>query len=273
MTQLYPMQPAVDQWTRHAYMLFAIHEHFPRLQEALPHDGTLSIACYGPSLSETWPALQRPIVSVSGALKFLTDKGLVPDYHIAMDPRMDAVEHVTPAVNGVHYLMASVCHPKTWTVLLGQRITLWHAVSHKGITAEWIEKNDPGQPIIHMGSHVGLGALHIGGMLGYRKFEIHGMDGSVRNNQRHAGPHPGKAQKHDINWYVHQVPYQTSKVMANGVQEVMSALENYPILCVFHGHGLTQALVRKRQYLNACCADETEKADLLRTAVLEEVAA
>jgi hypothetical protein len=267
------MQPAVDQWTRHSYMLAAIKEGFPRLRESTTlREDVLSIVCYGPSLQDTWQQITRPMATVSGALKFLAARGIVPDYHIAMDPRAEAVQHVTPPVPGVHYLMASVCHPKTWTVLMGQQVTLWHAVSHKGITAEWIERMDPGQMVLHMGSHVGLGALHVGGMLGFRKFEIHGMDGSVRDNQRHAGPHPGKSQRHDITWRVHNVTYQTSKIMANGVQEVMGALENYPILCIFHGDGLTQALIRKRQYPNACCADETEKADLLRTAGIELVA-
>lgn len=269
---MFPLKPAVDQWTRHANMLAAITEGHPRLQECTDiKSETLSVVCYGPSLADTWQDIQRPMATVSGALKFLQARGITPDYHIAMDPRLEAVEHVTPAVDGVHYLMASVCHPKTWTVLLGQRITLWHAISHKGITDKWVEKMDPGQPVIQMGSHVGLGALHIGGMMGFRKFAIHGMDGSVRDNHRHAGPHPGKAQKHDITWSVHGVKYQTSKVMSNGVQEVMGAIENFPILCIFYGDGLTQALIRKRQYPNACCADE-ERAEYLRTAEIELVA-
>lgn len=266
----YPMQPAVDQWTRHAYMLAALREGYARLAPQ-PMDDTarLSIACYGPSLKETWQDLQHPILCVSGALKFLVARGIVPDYYVAMDPRMDAVEAITPPIFGVRYLMASCCHPKSWTVLLGHDVILWHAVSHKGITDHWLTKIDPEHPPIQTGSHVGLGAIQVGGLLGYRHFEIHGMDGSCRNGTRHAGPHPSAKQKDDIVWPVHGQQYQTTKVMANGVQEAISAMRLYPIFCVFHGEGLTQALIRKRNYDNACCADEIAKAEAIRMATIE----
>lgn len=275
MKPMYPLVPAVDQWTRHAYMLAALEEGYPRLVPQPIREGeSVSIACYGPSLQETWQELTHPIISVSGALKFLTARGITPDYHVAMDPRLDAVPPIEPPVDGVHYLMATVCHPKTWTVLRGQRVSQWHAISDKTITPQWVQLKDPGMPVVTTGSNVGLGAIQIGGMLGYRHFEIHGMDGSCRDGARHAGVHTGQKQKADITWDVQGVTYRTTKIMANGVAETMGALQLYPIYGVFHGEGLTQALVRKRQYVNACCADEYHRVESLRRGgvrFLEEV--
>jgi hypothetical protein len=120
--------------------------------------------------------------------------------------------------------------------------------------------------VLHPGSTIGLGALHLGGVLGYRHFEIHGMDGSHREGVRHAGEHFGKGQKDDITWDVNRRTYRTSKIMANGVTETLNQLAHMPIYAVFHGDGLTQALVRKQNLPNACCADETEKAARIRSA-------
>jgi hypothetical protein len=52
--------------------------------------------------------------------------------------------------------------------------------------------------------------------------------------------------------------------MANGAAETINALKVYPIFCVFHGPGLTQALVKEENIPGSCCADETEKAARVR---------
>lgn len=261
----YQLTAAVPVEQRHRYMGHALSKGYPRLGKTpIEESNTVSIACYGPSLRDTWQALTRPIISVSGTLHFLTQRGIVPDYHVAMDPRLDSTPHLEPPIPGVHYLMASVCHPHTWEILRGHEVTLWHGESDRS-TLEWLTKHDPGQHMLKPGSNVGLGAIQVGGMLGARHFEIHGMDGSIRDGQRHAGPHYGH-QQGGITWDVNQVTYQTSRIMANGVAEMMTMLEKFPIFCVFHGDGLTQALVRKYQPATGCCADETQKADTLRKA-------
>lgn len=274
----YPLTAAVHPHKRHAQMAIALQTGYPFLESTPIEDGrSLTIACYGPSLAQTYQSMTRPILSMSGATRWLADHGVVPDYHLDMDPREHKVKHLDPAVNGVHYLMATVCHPKTWPLLQGQRVTLWHTYS-SAETSEWVAAVDqPGRLVIRGGSTIGLTALHIGGILGYRHFEIHGMDGSFADDQRsarHAGIHYGTTQQDGITWQVNHKQYQTSKIMANAVTETLNAVSNFPMFCVFHGDGLTQALVRKRQPITACCADEVEKAARLRNAtahVLDKV--
>ncbi len=244
-------------------MEVALSHGYPRLAAVPIREGeSVSIACYGPSLADTYHLLKRPIISMSGATRFLADRGVIADFHVDMDPRPHKVKHIDPPIDGVTYLMASVCPPRTWDVLRDQKVVLWHTTSGAG-TKEWIAKHDPDTLMLTGGSSIGLTALHLGGVLGFRHFEIHGMDNSKKNGERHAGPHYGHPQG-GIVWQANNVTYDTSRIMANACAEMMNYIDAFPIFCVFHGEGLMQALVRKANPDNACCADETEKAARIR---------
>lgn len=268
----YALTAATKVPRRHEQMAHAIAQGFPRLAAVPIQEGrSLSIACYGPSLEETWRDLTRPILSMSGATRFLADRGVVVDYHVDMDPRPYKAKHLEPPVDGVHYLMASVCPPETWEILKGQRVTLWHTFSGRSEdgqdTYDWVARNDrPGELVVHGGSTIGLTAVHIGGLLGYRHFEIHGMDGSFAGDERHAGVHFGNKQNDGTIWKAEGVTYRTSKIMANAVAETINTAKNFPIFSVFHGSGLTQALIREAQLPNACTAGEKDRAATVRAA-------
>lgn len=259
----YKLVAAVQTDQRHGYMARALEAGFPRLRPVPIVDGpSLSIACYGPSLADTWKDIERPILTVSGALHFLAERGIVPDYHCDVDPRQHKVKHITPPVDGVHYIMASCCHPDAWPVLKGQKVSLIHAFSAEN-TPEWVAKNDPGAFVLRPGSTVGMAAIHIGGLLGYRHFEIHGMDGSLRDGERHAGPHYGHKQG-GFTWQAGNKVYQTSKIMSNACAEVINTLHRFPIFCVFHGEGLQQALIDEEYSLDTAALAGTPKANLVR---------
>lgn len=260
----YQLVAAVSKDKRHAQMAEALKHGFPRIRVRPIGNKTISIACYGPSLADTWREIERPIISVSGALHFLAERGVVPDYHVEMDPRPHKVRHVTPPVDGVEYIMASVCTPKTWEVLKGQKVTLVHVYSNDG-TEEWVKQNDPGQIMLRPGSTSGMAAIHIGGLLGFNHFEIHGMDGCLRDGKRHAGPHYGHEQG-GITWQAGHKVYETSRIMSNACAEVINSLHLYPICVVFHGEGLQQALIDEEYNLDNAARAGTPKAEMVRRA-------
>jgi hypothetical protein len=258
----YQLTAAVAIEQRYAQMQSAIARPLPRLQRQTIDDSrTLHIACYGPSLRETWQDLRHPILSMSGATKWLHERGITPDYHIDMDPRAHKAMTSLPPIKGVTYLVASVCTPEYFDALAGFTVILWHTVSSSWeADMQWVAEHDPGQLVVSTGSTIGLAAIQLGGLLGFRRFEIHGMDGSFsEDGSRHAGPHAGKVQPASFTWDAGKVTYRTSQIMANAVAETINTVKNFPIISVFHGNGLTQALVREAKLDNACCADETEK--------------
>lgn len=259
----YKLEAAICVEARHKQMGDAVRKGIKRLQPVPIVEGqSLTIACYGPSLADTWQDIKHPIITVSGALHYLAERGILPDYHLDVDPRPHKVKHILPPVDNVHYIMGSCCPPETWDILKDQNVSMCHFYMGPN-TAEWVAVNDPGGYLIHPGSTVGMAAIHIGGALGYRHFEIHGMDGSIRDGKRHAGPHYGHAQG-GVTWDAGRVTYQTSKIMANACAEVITSCRLFPIFPVFHGDGLQQALIAEEYDLDNVALAGTPKAELVR---------
>jgi uncharacterized Rossmann fold enzyme len=207
--------------------------------------GKMSIVCYGPSLKHTWRNIDRsnPILSVSGAHDFLIERGIVPDYHMDCDPRVHKSNMLTKPHKAVKYRMATCCHPSMWEKLKGCDVELWHLHNDKN-TEEWVAANDPGANMLGGGSTAGMRALEVASMLGYKRFEIHGMDNSYESNEvRHAGPHLGKLQNMvEVN--CDDIWFKSSPQMVEAAKEVIMFIQNYDADLVFHGTGLTQAMVK-----------------------------
>ena len=262
----YPMPAALGEEVRQGQMAICLTRKLPKMWPKPIGDGSLTLACYGPSLKDTWQDMKRPIVSMSGSHNFLIERGVVPDFHNDMDPRNHKLSHILKPHKDVQYLMASVCHPFTWAILKGYNLKTWHVISGKN-TRTWIEQYDPRTMLVAGGSTIGLASLHVGGMLGYRHFEIHGMDGCWKDDARHAGKHYGHEHK-PIDYVLDGKTYKTSKIMMNANMELLNMLRNFPFFAVLHGTGLQQDLIAKADLDNAAIHG-TEKADLVRTATIE----
>jgi 6-hydroxymethylpterin diphosphokinase MptE-like protein len=265
----YALTPAVPLDRRYANMEAAIARGLPRLTgEKIDERVIASIACYGPSLADTWRELRHPIISMSGATKWLAERGVIVDYHVDMDPRPCQIRNYQPVIPGVTYLIASVCDPAVFDVLAAADapVILWHTVSsNEKQDLAWVARHDDGALLVIGGSTIGLTAIQLGGVLGHRRFEIHGMDGSFRDAERHAGAHADpKRQKNDITWAAGGRTYRTSRIMANAVAETINQMGLYPIFTIFHGDGLTQALIKEANHPNSCTADQVERAEFLR---------
>lgn len=205
------------------------------------NDRWVSIVCYGPSLADTWKQIKRPMVTVSGAHDFMVDKGIVPDYHVDCDPREHKAKMLKRPQGATTYLMASVCHPSYWGVLKGRNVRLWHLINGNDLeTVAWVMQNHPEgiKSMIGGGSSVGMRAMNVMAALGFRRFNIHGMDNSF-TTQRHAGAHLGKDQ--DKIWVkAGNRNFQTTQQMVQAAVEMEEFLQTQDAEVVFYGDGLMQ---------------------------------
>jgi hypothetical protein len=174
-------------------------------KDLLPrHDGRVCVVGFGPSLQQTWQsilvekrAFGAKVVSVSGAHDFLISRGIVPDYHIEVDPREHKCMFTRNPHPGVNYWIASCCHPNLIDNLVctGSKLALWHLYNSdndlKIIAPDGI---DPDSLLICGGSGVGARAVHLMFGQGYRTFSLYGMDCSfaAQDGSQHAGEHSGK---------------------------------------------------------------------------------
>lgn len=169
-----------------------------RLEFDIPaHNRTAHLVCYGPSLRKTWPLLAiakakgEDVFTVSGAHKFLIDRGVAPFAHMDCDPREHKADMLGVPHTEVEYWLSSCVSPHYLKRLNGHSIKLWHSYNGKSSQA-FIRSLEPDRHIIVGGGSIGLRAMSVLYCRGYRKFEIHGMDCSFDGDEHHAGEHPGK---------------------------------------------------------------------------------
>jgi hypothetical protein len=241
-----------------------------RVDQKDRHDGRVAIVAYGPSLKHTWQYLKTErrafgtkIVSVSGAHDFLIERGIIPDYHIEVDPREHKAWFTRNPHPEVTYWPASCCHPVLIDNLVkkGCKIALWH-VYNSDTDRKIVDENgpDPDGWLICGGGSVACRAVNVMYTQGYRSFSMYGMDCSFEpTGAQHAGEHSGKQHhtwhlKVNNRWFLSSANLvytargfiQNAKVLrqaaeANGEPFVDGTQERVELL--FHGDGLLQTMV------------------------------
>lgn len=158
----------------------------PEIEIAPPHDGVLVIAGGGPSLADNLADL--PLAWLSGATiwalngthDWLIGKGIVPDGMVLLDSRADNVGFVGKPHPDVTYYLATQVAPEAFDALRGFDVRKWTA---------WFWGVE-GNVIVGGGATVGLKAICLGYVLGYRRFRLFGYDSSYRDGENHAYRQP-----------------------------------------------------------------------------------
>jgi hypothetical protein len=224
-----------------------------RLQFGIsPNDRVAHLACFGPSLRQTWPELamalhheKSDVFSVSGAHRFLIDRGVIPFAHMDCDPRAHKAEQIGEPDNRVRYWLASCVHPSYLDKTEGHQVDLWH--SYNGEASRIAFKIDPKQKMIIGGGSIGLRAMSVLYARGYRRFEIHGMDCSFQDGENHAGAHLGK-QSEGVPVKCGERWFETSAVLILYARFFQKQLKMMPDAEInLHGDGLLQHMIRCNQ--------------------------
>ena len=162
------------------------------LPEVMPveaHDGHAVLVGGGPSLAETIDEIRwrqrhgQTIFALNGACEWLARRGVVPNYCAILDPRQANAGFINPTLP-VHYLLASQCHPDVFEASAYAPTEIWHFAT-PGIEAHLPEK-DPAQALIGGGLTIGLSAMALAYVMGYRQLHLYGYDSSDRQEASHA---------------------------------------------------------------------------------------
>lgn len=230
----------------------ALGRGLPMPQHCRPHGRTLSVAGGGPSLAETVSQLDGVIVTANAGLGFLLSKGITPWACGLLDARPHIADLIEPHPD-VFYFVASTCHPSVFDKLKNSQVILWHPSGAPGIS-ETLPRDTP---MIAGGTTMGMRWLNLGHYMGFRKFEMHGLDSSYRTTMQgtvktHAYPdsRDGKAGTIEINGYVTDNNFLTQCLDWFQMEELL-ALEADKPQVRFHGDGLLQSMVRERANLIA----------------------
>ncbi len=208
-----------------------------------PRPEPVAVVNFGPSLNDTWEQIRdfTYVITCSGAHRFLVERGILPTWHVEVDPRAHKVELIGPPQQATEYLIASTCHAKVFDHLEGHRVLLWHVFDS---AEEGIRALPPGEWAVTGGCSVGLRTLTIAGFLGFRDLHVFGMDGCEGASGKHAAAHPSQPKGHAITVY-NGVEYRTTPSMLAAAQQTWHELDQMPaVRATFYGEGLVQAMAK-----------------------------
>jgi uncharacterized Rossmann fold enzyme len=205
----------------------------------------IAVVCYGPSLNDTWEQIKefKYIISCSGSHKFLIEKGIIPTWHVEVDPREHKAELIGTPHNDVEYLIASACHPKVFDLLEGYNVKLWHVFATE---EEAYRILPPGEWAIMGGCSVGLRAMTIARFMGFTDLHIFGMDGCEGKSGKHAGYHPILSHLKENHPTIYEgKTYYTTPAMLEAARQTFHELDQLKDINVkFYGEGLVQEMAK-----------------------------
>lgn len=238
-----------------------VSRELPRFLGAIPHGGTAVICAGAPSIrdEESQVGIRlharrgARIITVNNAWKTLP-KGLWPDAHVILDARPDNVtflqEMVAAAPNGAsqdtQFFLSSQCDHSLFAFLLGEGITptLWHNAIGDGARMEALE---PGAPQVPGGGTVGLRAIWLAAMSGYRNIHVYGMDSSYHGDVHHAYAQPLNDGEETVELVMGAKRYRCSRWMARQAtefDETWRAARDLGLNLFVHGRGLIPDMCR-----------------------------
>jgi hypothetical protein len=236
----------VPEWYRDANIRYAIANVKDRIQPGERREEPIAVVGFGPSLTDTWEQIKqfKYVMTCSGSHKFLLERGIVPTWHVEVDPREHKIALLGQPHPDVEYLVASACNPKYIDHLAGHKVKIWHVYDPKD---EGIRLLPPAEWAVTGGCDVGLRALAISAFLGFRDVHVFGLDGSARGEERHAAEHPYGKQKF-MPLELNGKTFYTTPGMLEAARQTVHELRQLPaVKFTFYGEGLTQELTKGYQ--------------------------
>jgi hypothetical protein len=236
----------IPLWLRDEQIKLAIRRVSGRIQghEGVPRTEPIAVVCYGPSLVDTWEQVRnfRYVISCSGSHRFLVDRGIIPTWHVEVDPRPHKVELIGPPRSETEYLIASTCSPAVFDHLEGMKVTLWHVFDSQEDALRTLPR---GEWALTGGCSVGLRSLGIAYFFGFRELHVFGMDGSESGAYgKHAAEHPMQPKGHSVCEYG-GLNYMTTPAMLEAARSTWHELDQMPgVKATFYGDGLVQHMAR-----------------------------
>lgn len=154
---------------------------------------TMCIVGGGPSLEDTMPTLRRlsrkpgvRIIAFNDAIHYLIGHGIIPWGSVFMEVAPWRPQFMERPPEGLTYMLASESHPETYEKMAGRNIIQWHADENIPEITRMVDEKFNGEiPLIPGGVTAASRAVFIGHAMGYRRFELFGLDSSHAPNQSH----------------------------------------------------------------------------------------
>lgn len=241
-----PTSYCIPLWLRDQQVEWAIKNVKGRVQSSTEkRSKPIAIASFGPSLAKNWEKIKdyKHVMTCSGSHKFLVERGIIPNFHLEVDPREHKVKLIGPPCKETEYLIASTCHKAVFDHLKDFNLKIWHVFDND---KEAFRVLPNGEWAILGGASVGLRCMTMARFLGFTEMDVFGMDGNIddASTGSHAAEHPNSPPSRFETEY-NGVKYLTTPSLLEVARQTWHELNQMPDANVrFHGEGLVQAMAK-----------------------------
>lgn len=207
------------------------------------HAGHVAILGGGPSLVDKieeikWrQSVLQDVWVLNNAHKALVGTGIGYDVQVLADARRETAEFITDASE---YLIASQCDPVVLGVLGSRCCTLWHP--HTPENADFLkDESNRYAYLVGGGTTVGMNAIALAFLAGYRQIHLYGFDSCYRDGVHHAYPQALNDSDRPIEAMYGDKNYLCAKWMINQAQDFQKVVPGYMddgAVITVHGTGL-----------------------------------
>lgn len=151
------------------------------------------------------------IYALNNAGNFLKQNGIQPNAVFIIDARPENIGFINPIDPEISYFVGSQCDPSLFDALSGHDKTyMIHVLAVEG-AQEIISELNPGSSILTSAPTVGLQALNLLHVLGYKIVHLYGYDSSYRGDAHHAYP-----QELNDNQKLHEFVFRGTPYVSSG---------------------------------------------------------
>lgn len=127
------------------------------------------------------------IMALNGAYNALKSAGYKPKYYCQLDAREFNVPFVSNPDHDTEFFLAAQCHPAVYDALQGYKVTSFHLATE---TSQKVFGGESGTFLGGSGGTVGMTALALAGVIGYRTLILVGFDSSYDEGKSHMVDQP-----------------------------------------------------------------------------------
>lgn len=218
----------------------AISRDLPQAVPCRPHNHRLCVVGGGPSIEDTWKDFGGYVAAINGSFNWLVAHGILPHACGLLDPREHIADLIEPR-DGVRYFVSSTCHPRVFDKLKHLHVEVWHPSGTPGLEELLREKYPGSWHMVGGGTTMGVRWINLGYFLGFREFDLHGLDSSFKDGRTHAYP-----DKRDKEATIEVDGFKTSMNFLIQVQDFFATIDRFnqqdmdPTRFIVRGKGLLQ---------------------------------
>lgn len=230
----------------------AMQRKLPLVNFLEQNDKTALIVGGGPSLADDLDDIRQRkadgavIFCLNNAAHYLVERGIVPDALIILDARAFNARFVIGLPKSITLYLAMQCAPETFDAAEGHETWAYH-VPMGGISGMTEERQ---AAFICGGTSVGIRALHLVTVLGFREIHLYGYDSSYEGHEAHSYRQPENDQENVYTATVNGQDFHASAWMirqADDFQYVAALLVKSGVSVHVHGRGLLPTIAQAMQ--------------------------